>query len=190
PLLEEAGRAGGARLGPRGAGPLLDPRGQLLHLVVDPAALRHLLADLLVRVHHRGVVPAAEVLPIFGSDESVSSRHRYMAICRACASALVLPGPHRSSMVTPKNSAVTAMIVGGVISGVWESGIRSRSTISASCRSTGCRFKEANAVTRISAPSSSRMLRSIRDAMNSSTSAGAFNRSCAAFLRRMAIRVS
>ena len=48
----------------------------------------------------------------------------------------------------------------------------------------------ANAVTRISAPSSSRMLVWIREAMNSSTSAGAISRSAAAFLRRIAIRVS
>ena len=54
-----------------------------------------------------------KVCPMRGSDRSVSSRHRYMAICRAWASAFVLPGPHSSSMVTPKNSAVTAMIVGG-----------------------------------------------------------------------------
>ena len=68
--------------------------------------------------------------------------------------------------------------------------MRSRSTISASWVSTGWRFSEANAVTRISAPSSSRMLRSIRSAMNSSTSPGTASRSCAAFLRRIAIRVS
>ena len=48
----------------------------------------------------------------------------------------------------------------------------------------------AKAVTRISAPSSSRMLREIREAMNSSTSGGAFSCSCTAFLRRIAIRVS
>ena len=45
-------------------------------------------------------------------------------------------------------------------------------------------------MTLISAPSSSRMLRSIRLAMNSSTSSGAASRSWAAFLRRIAIRVS
>jgi hypothetical protein len=68
--------------------------------------------------------------------------------------------------------------------------MRSRRTISASWVSTGCRLSDANAVTRISAPSSSRMLRSMRSAMNSSTSPGTANRSCAAFLRRMAMRVS
>ena len=45
------------------AGALLDPRGELLHLVVDAPTLGHLLADLLVRVHDRGVVAAAEGLP-------------------------------------------------------------------------------------------------------------------------------
>ena len=48
----------------------------------------------------------------------------------------------------------------------------------------------AKAVTRISAPSSSRMLLWIFDAMNSRTSGGGFMPSWAAFLRRMAIRVS
>ena len=41
---------------------LLDPVRQLGHLVVDRAPLGHELADLLVRVHDRGVVPAAELL--------------------------------------------------------------------------------------------------------------------------------
>lgn len=45
------------------AGALLDARRQLLHLVVDPPALGHLLADLLVRVHDGRVVAAAERLP-------------------------------------------------------------------------------------------------------------------------------
>ena len=45
-------------------------------------------------------------------------------------------------------------------------------------------------MTRISAPSSSRMLVAILLAMNSSTSGGACSFSCAAFLRRIAIRVS
>ena len=51
------------------------------------------------------------------------------------------------------------MIVAAVISGPAASAIRSLSTISASARSTACRLRLANAVTRISAPSSSRMLR-------------------------------
>ena len=50
------------------------------------------------------------------------------------------------------------MISAAVISGSPPSGIRSLSTISASVRSTSCRLRLANAVTRISAPSSSRML--------------------------------
>ncbi|CAM5569419.1 hypothetical protein SALBM217S_00020 [Streptomyces griseoloalbus] len=40
--------------------------------------------------------------PIFGSDRSVSSRHRYMAICRAVTSARPREVPHRSSTVSPK----------------------------------------------------------------------------------------
>ena len=82
------------------------------------------------------------------------------------------------------------MIVAAVISGRSSSAMRSLSTISASVRSTLCRLRLANAVTRISAPSSSRMFDWIFDAMNSSTSGGAFSRSCAAFFRRIAIRVS
>ena len=56
--------------------------------------------------------------------------------------------------------------------------------------STGWRFRLAKAVTRIRAPSSSRMLVEIREAMNSSTSSGTDSRSWMAFLRRIAIRVS
>jgi hypothetical protein len=69
------------------------------------------------------------------------------------------------------------MITEVVISEAPESGMRSRSTISASWVSTGCRLSEAKAVTRISAPSSSRMLRSIRSAMKDRTSSGTASRS-------------
>ena len=82
------------------------------------------------------------------------------------------------------------MIVAAVISGASVSPTRSLSTISVSVMSTVCWFRLANAVTRISAPSSSRMLLWIREAMNSSTSGGGFMPSCAAFLRRIAMRVS
>ena len=82
------------------------------------------------------------------------------------------------------------MISPAVTSGSPPSGIRSLSTISASVMSTSCWLMLAKAVTRIRAPSSSRMLVWIREAMNSSTSAGAESRSAAAFLRRIAIRVS
>ena len=82
------------------------------------------------------------------------------------------------------------MIMLAVISGSLPSGIRSFSTISARLRSTGCRLRLANAVTRIRAPSSSRMFVWILLAMNSSTSGGAVSRSVAAFFRRIAIRVS
>ena len=51
--------------------------------------------------------------PILGSERSVSSRHRYMAICRAPTSTRLRELPIRSSMVIEKYSAVTAMIVGG-----------------------------------------------------------------------------
>ncbi len=68
--------------------------------------------------------------------------------------------------------------------------MRSLSTISASWRSTVCRLRLANAVTRMRAPSSSRILVEIRLAMYSSASGGAFRPSWTAFLRRIAMRVS
>ena len=82
------------------------------------------------------------------------------------------------------------MIVAALISGASDSPTRSLSTVSVSVMSTACRLRLANAVTRIRAPSSSRMLLWIFEAMNSSTSGGGFMPSCAAFLRRIAMRVS
>ena len=61
-------------------------------------------------------------------------------------------------MLRPKYAAVWPMTCVAVISVVWSSVMRSLRTISASDRSTCCRLRFANAVTRISAPSSSRML--------------------------------
>ena len=68
--------------------------------------------------------------------------------------------------------------------------IRSFSTVCTSGMSTGVRFRLANAVTRMSVPSSSRMLRDTFDAMYSRISSGTWRRSDCAFLRRMAMRVS
>ena len=82
------------------------------------------------------------------------------------------------------------MIWAAVISGPVSDGKRSLSTTSVIVRSTGWRFKEANAVTRMSAPSSSRMLVVIFDAMYSNTSGGATSRSCFVFFLKIAIRVS
>ncbi len=113
-----------------------------------------------------------------------------MAICRAVTSTRLRDVPHRSSMDTPKYVAVAFMIAAAVISGSAASGIRSRRTISASVRSTCDLFRLANAATRISAPSSSRMLRSMWVAMYSSTSPGTGSRSVAAFFDRIAILVS
>jgi hypothetical protein len=81
------------------------------------------------------------------------------------------------------------MMVAPVISGLDSLGIKSFKTISANERSTLWRFKEAKAVTRINAPSSSRIFVEILLAIYSRTSSGAFNLSCAAFFRRIAIRV-
>ena len=44
--------------------------------------------------------------PILGSDRSVSSRHRYMAICRALTSTLDREAPQRSSIDRLKYAAV------------------------------------------------------------------------------------
>ena len=82
------------------------------------------------------------------------------------------------------------MIVAAVTSDEASFGIKSFKTISARPRSTPWRFKLAKAVTRMSAPSSSRIFVEIFEAIYSRTSSGAFNLSCAAFLRRIAIRVS
>ncbi len=81
-------------------------------------------------------------------------------------------------------------MVGPVISGPPSSGIKSLRTISANERSTPCLFKEAKEVTRINATYNSRIFVEILLAIYSSTSSGAFNLSCAAFLRRIAILVS
>ena len=131
-----------------------------------------------------------KVWPIFGSDKSVSSRQRYIAIWRASTKARDLDVPQRSSRVNLKKAAVCAMIVAAVISGLDSLGIKSLRTISARPISTLCRLRLAKAVTRISAPSSSRILVEILLAIYSRTSSGALRRSCAAFLRRIAIRVS
>src|SRR5215831_9932814 len=128
--------------------------------------------------------------PIFGSERSVSSRQRYMAIWRAVTRTRDLDVPQRSSIDSPKYEAVWPMMVAAVISGPCASGMRSLSTISASWRSTDWRLRLAKAVTRMSAPSSSRMLVEIRLAMYSSASGGALSPSWTAFLRRIAMRVS
>jgi hypothetical protein len=61
-LTRRCCRRNPSRLG-SGAGALLDPGGQFLHLVIGAATFSHLLADLSVRVHHCGVVAATEGLP-------------------------------------------------------------------------------------------------------------------------------
>ena len=81
-------------------------------------------------------------------------------------------------------------MLAALIDGDASFGIKSLRTISASAISTGWRFKDAKAVTRINAPSSSRILVKIFEAIYYKTSSGAFKRSCAAFLRKIAIRVS
>src|SRR6516165_4700917 len=83
--------------------------------------------------------------PILGSDMSVSSRHRYMAICRAVTSTRDREVPQRSSMDRPKYDAVWPMMVDAVMSGPCVSTMRSLSTNSASCRSTDWRLRLANA---------------------------------------------
>src|SRR5674476_491719 len=80
------------------------------------------------------------------------------------------------------------MIVADVIWLFWSCGKMSLSTISARLRSTNCRLRLANAVTRMSAPSSSRMFVVILLAMNSSTSSGVVIFSWIAILRKKAIQ--
>ena len=59
PLGRTLSRSGEPR---SGSGALLDPGGEFLHLVVGATAFGHLLADLAVGVHDRGVIAAAENL--------------------------------------------------------------------------------------------------------------------------------
>lgn len=63
------GRRRGRRKLTQGAGAGLDDLGQFLDFVVGAAVLRHLLADLAVRVHHGGVVLAAELVADLGEGE-------------------------------------------------------------------------------------------------------------------------
>src|SRR5665648_966017 len=103
---------------------LLDPVREFGHLVVDGAALGHQLTNLPVRVHDGGVVAAAELLADLGQAHVVSSRHRYIAICRAVTSTRERDDPQRSSIVRPKSFAVWVMIVAAVISAVSSSVMR------------------------------------------------------------------
>lgn len=45
---------------------LLDSAGELCDLVIDRTALLHQVANLLIRVHHGGVIPSAEELTDLG----------------------------------------------------------------------------------------------------------------------------
>ena len=101
-----------------------------------------------------------------------------------------LAGPRSSSTVVSKYSAVAAMIAAVLICMAAASEIRSRSTISASDLSIGVLFSEAKAVTRISAPSSSRMLRSMLLAMSFEHVVGNVEPIHLRLLRRIAMRVS
>ena len=84
------------------AGLLLDPVGELGDLVVDAAALGDQLADLLVGVHHRGVVAAAELLADLGQrqvGELAAEVHRDLP---AVTRTRLRLEPHRSSIDRPK----------------------------------------------------------------------------------------
>ena len=113
-----------------------------------------------------------------------------MAICRAFVSVRVRDFDRKSSIDTSKYAAVVARTCAAVISAPPASVIRSLSTTSASDKSTCCLLSEANAVTRMSAPSSSRIFAVICDAIYSITSSGTLSDSLCAFLRKIAIRVS
>jgi hypothetical protein len=54
-------------------------------LGVGRSLLRHQAPDLGGGMHDRGVVAAPDRCPMRGSERSVNSRQRYMAICRAVA---------------------------------------------------------------------------------------------------------
>src|SRR6476619_1543415 len=69
PSIEPHEPASGAGRTSRLTGLLLDPVGQLGDLVVDTASLGEQLPDLLVGVHDRGVVAAAELLADLGQRQ-------------------------------------------------------------------------------------------------------------------------
>ena len=89
-----------------------------------------------------------------------------------------------------KYCAVAVMMSVGEITFASSWSTMSLSTCCASDMSSEDRLRLANAETRISAPSSSRMLVDTTVAMYSSTSSGMWSRSFCAFFRRMAMRVS
>jgi len=63
----------------------------------------------LLRVHHGRVVAAAERLPDLGAARVRQLSAQIHGDLPRLGERLGLAGPHRSSIVTPKNSAVTAM---------------------------------------------------------------------------------
>ena len=62
--------------------PVTDIPGNVFYRGGEIPVLRKLVLDFLTGVYDRGMVLASENLPTAGSEVSVSSRMRYMAICR------------------------------------------------------------------------------------------------------------
>src|SRR5260370_8642146 len=91
--------------------------------------------------------------PILGSDRSVSSRHRYIAICRAVTRTLDRDVPHRSSIDSPKYDAVWPMIVAAAVFGPLASGIKAFRAHPARRRPTGSLVMPAKAPPHRAAPS-------------------------------------
>ena len=89
------------------AGLALDPVGELADLGVDRPALGHQRRGSCGRRASRWCGRGRRTpAPILGSDRSVSSRHRYIATCRAWTSTRLREEPHRSSIEIEKYAAV------------------------------------------------------------------------------------
>ena len=99
-------------------------------------------------------------------------------------------GPHSSSMLKPNVSAVVSRMALAVIGGAGRPLTMSDRTCWPARGSAARRLRLPKAVTRISAPLSSRTLSVTLEAMNSRTSSGTWKGSRSSFFCKMARRVS
>src|SRR3954447_24285005 len=108
-------------------------------------------------------------LPIFGRDESVSSRERYIATWRGYTMFWERLSPQSSSIDSWKRSETSSWIRRIETSAASPWGNTFLSTSSARTTESERPVREEKATTRVRAPSNSRMLVEMREAMNDST---------------------
>ena len=94
---------------------LLDPRVNLVDLVVHLATLSNLVLDLLDRVHHRRVVLAAEVLTDLGQAQVRQLANQVHGDLPGGDEDAAPGGARELSIVIPKYSAVFPIIADAVI---------------------------------------------------------------------------